>query len=73
MILIGICFFDAARFRENCFSAKFIYDEFMLAWSVDNHFFRSLFAVAIAPLGHEGVLILTTEEARVFLSSSPTS
>ena len=39
-LLIGICFLDAPRFRENCFCAGFINGYFALPWAGDKPRFR---------------------------------
>jgi hypothetical protein len=40
MLLIGICFFDAARFNENCFCAGFIAGDFVPSGAGVNRVFR---------------------------------
>jgi len=45
-LLIGICFLDAARFKENCFCVGFIGGDFAPSRSVDKRCFRGFCKLA---------------------------
>ena len=43
-LLMGICFLDAARFREKCFCVGFIRDDFAPPRTLGKHRFRGSFS-----------------------------